>query len=271
MAQPLNDPIARAALARLYDVDLAEDPGDLDLYLALAARTGGPILEIACGSGRIALPLARAGYDVTAVDIDPAMLARAKGAVSLAEPPVRARLQLVEADIVGLELAGGPRFRFAILALNSIMLLATRDRQRAAMQAMSRHLLPGGLAVVDVWVPSADELSRYDGRLGLEYVRPDPDTGTLITKMAAAQHEPATGHVQLTAIYEESEQGGSPRRWIRDDRLKLLTADELESLAHEAGLEVEVLAGDYELNPVSAHDERLILVAHRRDRPASRP
>ena len=271
MAEPLTDPIAGAALARLYDVDLAEDPGDLDLYLALSARTGGPILEIASGSGRIAVPLAQAGYDVTAVDIDPSMLARAQEAVTGVEPRARARLQFVEADIVGLELAGGARFRLAILALNSIMLLATRDRQRAALETMSRHLLPGGLAVVDVWVPSADELSRYDGRLGLEYVRTDPDERTLITKMAAAQHEPATGHVQLTAIYEESAQGGSPRRWIREDRLKLLTADELASLAREAGLEVEVLAGDYELNPVSAHDERLILVARRRDRPAPRP
>ena len=67
-----------AALARLYDVDLIEDPGDVDLYLALAARTGGPVLEVAAGSGRLALPLAEAGYQVTLVDIDPAMLARAE-------------------------------------------------------------------------------------------------------------------------------------------------------------------------------------------------
>ena len=65
------------ALARLYDLDLVEDPGDLDLYLALAARTGGPILEIAAGTGRIAVPLAAAGHEVSAVDLDPAMIERA--------------------------------------------------------------------------------------------------------------------------------------------------------------------------------------------------
>ncbi len=54
-----------AALARLYDLDLVEDPGDLDLYLALATRTGGPILELARGTGRLAVPLAAAGHDVT--------------------------------------------------------------------------------------------------------------------------------------------------------------------------------------------------------------
>ena len=66
------------ALARLYDLDLAEDPGDLDLYLALAGRTGGPVLELAVGTGRIAVPLAASGIDVTGVDTDPAMLARAE-------------------------------------------------------------------------------------------------------------------------------------------------------------------------------------------------
>ena len=67
------------ALARLYDLDLSEDPGDLDLYLALAERTGGPILELAAGTGRLAVPLAAAGHQVTGVDLDPAMLARARG------------------------------------------------------------------------------------------------------------------------------------------------------------------------------------------------
>jgi SAM-dependent methyltransferase len=66
------------ALARLYDLDLAEDPGDIDLYLALAGRTGGPIVELACGSGRVAIPIAAAGHEVTGVDLDPAMLVRAR-------------------------------------------------------------------------------------------------------------------------------------------------------------------------------------------------
>jgi SAM-dependent methyltransferase len=270
MSEPSRDPTTAAALARFYDVDLDEDPGDLDLYLALAARTGGPILEIAAGSGRLAVPLAEAGYEVTAVDLDPAMLARARDAAT-ASPATLGRLNLVEADLVGLDLPGEPRFCLAILALNSIMLLATRDRQREAIATIARHLAPGGIAVVDVWLPSASELASYDGRIGLEYVREDPETGRLITKMAAAQHEPATGHVQLTAIYDEAEQGGTPRRWIREDRLRLLAAEELLALAESADLEIEVLAGDYDLNPLSAHDQRLILVAQRRDRPAPRP
>jgi hypothetical protein len=177
----------------------------------------------------------------------------------------------VETNLIGLKLPGGAHFRLAILALNSILLLETRDMQQAALEAMARHLEPGGIAVVDVWLPSADELARYDGRIGLEYVREDPESGLLVTKSAAAQHEPATGHIRLTAIYEEGEQGGTPRRWIREDRLRLLNSDELRAMAESAGLDVEVVAGDYELNPVGPHDERAILVARQRGRPALRP
>jgi SAM-dependent methyltransferase len=271
MTQPHRDPRTAAALARLYDVDLTEDPGDVDLYLALAARTGGPILEIAAGSGRLAVRLAEAGYEVTAVDIDPAMLARAGKAVAKADPGVRSRLELVEADLVSLGLPGGPRFRLAILALNSILLLATRGRQRDALETMARHLAPDGVAVVDVWIPSADELARYDGRMSLEYVRTDPETGLLVTKMAAVQYEPVSGQIDLTTIYDEGEQGEPPCRWVREDRLRLLNAEDLRVLAESVNLEVEVLAGDYDLNPVGAHDERAILVARRRSGSASRP
>ncbi|HEU6440374.1 MAG TPA: class I SAM-dependent methyltransferase [Terriglobales bacterium] len=271
MTEARRYPSTAASLARLYDMDLLEDPGDVSLYLALASRTGGPILEIAAGSGRIAIPLAEAGYEVTLVDIDAGMVARAKAAAGKLDPDVRARLAFVEENLVGLNLPGGPRFRLAILALNSILLLGTRELQQEALETMGRHLVPGGLAVVDIWLPSAEELAHYDGRLSLEYVRPDPKSGLTVTKSAAAQYEPATGHVNLTVIYDEGKQGGAARRWIREDRLTLLNASDLRSIAESAGLVVEVVAGDYDLNAVSAHDERAILVARRRGRPAARP
>jgi SAM-dependent methyltransferase len=269
-----RDPDTAAALARLYDVDLLEDPGDIDMYLALAARTGGPILELAAGSGRIAVPLAQAGYEVTAVDIDPAMLARLRhrlAETARTEPEVRGRVHPVEADLVGIELPGGARFGLAIIALNSILLLDSRESQRAALETMARHLAPGGVAVVDVWLPATDELARYDGRLSLEYIRTDPETQLIVTKSASAEHEPTRGHVELTAIYDEGEQGGPLRRWVRRDRLRLLSPDELTETAEAAGLIVEVLAGSYDLEPLVNHDERAILVARRRGRtqPAS--
>jgi hypothetical protein len=107
--------------------------------------------------------------------------------------------------------------------------------------------------------------------MSLEYVRTDPETGLLVTKVAAVQYEPVSGHMDLTTIYDEGKQGEPAQRWVREDRLRLLNAEDLRLLAESADLEVEVLAGDYDLNPVSAHDERAILIARGRSRSASRP
>jgi SAM-dependent methyltransferase len=260
---PGSTPEAGAAFARLYDLDLADDPGDLDLYLALAARTGGPIIELGAGTGRLAVPLAVAGHRVTAVDIDPAMLDRARRRATDAGPTVVDRLEFVQADMLDLEPAAEPAHRLGFIGLNSLFLLGERDAQRAAFAAVARHLVVGGLAIADVWLPDADDLARFDGRLILEYVRTDPETGHLVTKTAAAEHDATNGTVELTTIFEEGGPGTAAVRWIRRDRLRLVSPDELRGFAEAAGLEVEVIAGGYDLRPLGPGDDRAILVAAR--------
>jgi hypothetical protein len=114
-----------------------------------------------------------------------------------------------------------------------------------------------------VWLPDADDLARFDGRMILEYVRTDPETGRQVTKVAAAQHDAATGIVNLTSIFEEGDPGGSTARWVRRDVLRLVSADELQDFATQAGLEVETVAGDYDLGSLGGGNDRAILVARR--------
>jgi SAM-dependent methyltransferase len=254
---------AAGALARLYDLDLAQDPGDLDLYLALAARTGGPILELAVGSGRLAVPLAGEGYDVTGVDIDGAMLERARAAADSAGVAAARRLTLVEGDARTIRLPDAGTFRLAFVPLNSLFLMGTRTDQAAVVATLAAHLAPGGLAVVDCWLPDADDLARYDGRLVLEWVREDPETGRTVTKTGSAAWDAAANAVRLTTIFDEGMPGEAPVRWVRVDRMRLVAPDDLAAMAEAAGLVVEVLAGDDDLGPLDAGSERVILLARR--------
>jgi SAM-dependent methyltransferase len=253
------DPATAAALARLYDLDLTDDPGDLDLYQAMADRSDGPVLELAAGTGRLAIPLAEAGHRVTAVDLDPAMLDRARHRA--AGTAGEDRLTFVEADLVGLRLPDAGGYGLAFIGLNSLLVLGSRAAQRAALRTLADHLAPGGLAVVDVWLPDADDLARFDGRVMLEWPRLDAETGTIVTKVASAIHDAAAATVTLTTIFEEGGQGEGTRRWVRRDRLRLVSADELREFALDAGLQVELLAGDYGLGPMGPGSERAVLVA----------
>jgi SAM-dependent methyltransferase len=257
-----------AALARLYDLDLAEDPGDLELYLALAGRTGGPVVELAVGTGRVAVPLAGAGHPIVGVDADPAMLTRARARTTLAGSAVRDRVRLVRHDMVkvrrhdlGPDLDAGARL--AILALNSILLLPDRGRQRAVLATIAGLLAPGGVAVIDAWLPQVADLARFDGRLSLEWLREDPESGREVMKQAAAWYDDASRIVTLTTVFDEAEPGGTPRRWTRSDALRLITADELRAFAEDAGLVIEQLAGDHDLGAFSPGSERAVLIARR--------
>jgi hypothetical protein len=178
-----------------------------------------------------------------------------------------ARLTLVEGDLLdAAELpevtAAGP-YQLAIFALNSILILNTPDRQRACFQTMARLLAPGGLAVVDAWLPVPMDLTAFDGRLSLDWLRTDPETGLEVTKQSAAWFDPTSRLVTLTTIFEEGAPGTSPVRWTRHDALRFITADELVSYATDAGLQVELLAGDHELSPLSPGSDRAVLLARK--------
>jgi SAM-dependent methyltransferase len=255
---------AAAAFARLYDLDLADDAADLDLLHALAARADGPVLELAVGTGRLAVPLAEDGHEVTGVDVDPAMLARARDRAAAAGPAVARRVRLVEDDARSVRLPDAGDFRLAFIPLNSIFLMGSRADQAATIRTLAAHLAPGGIAMIDAWLPDADDLARYDGRLVLEWVREDAATGRLVTKSGSAVYEAATSSVVLTTIFEEGRPGEPVVRWVRVDRLRLVSPDELVAAAEAAGLIVETLAGDYELDDMGPGAERVVLVARRR-------
>lgn len=259
-------PTSAELLARYYDLDLVDDPGDLDLYLALAARTGGPVLELAVGSGRLAVPLARAGHQVTGVDIDRAMLDRAGDAWARARGEARGprsrvgALELIEADLVALDLP--QRFGLAFIALNSLFQVGPTERQRAAVASLARHLRPGGVAVVDVELPDAAELASWDGRVVLDWIREDPEAaGSTVIRMSSARHDAVTASTMLSVIYDITDPSGSVRRVSRSDRLHLLTVQQLEDAAGSAGLEVEVLAGDHQVTPLGPFSPRVVLIA----------
>ena len=186
------------ALARYYDWEHADYDVDVPLFQDFARRTGGPILELACGSGRLMAPLLELGERVVGIDSSGPMLERARHALGSAGLLGRATLH--EADVRRFTL--DERFRLAIFGLDSFGLLLSIDDQLAALRRIRQHLVPGGLLILD--------LSNGNGRgaeptdeLVLQYEGHDPATGLPLSKWTARSTDHGEQVDHYTYFYDE--------------------------------------------------------------------
>jgi SAM-dependent methyltransferase len=134
------------------DVECGAYEADLPLWEQLAEQAGGPVLELGCGTGRVALHLARRGHSVTAIDNDPVQVDELSSRAAGENLPVRA--ETVDATAFSLDL----RFALALAPMQLIQLLPDSGSRRRCLGAVAAHLAPGGLlalAIVDHAEPGA--------------------------------------------------------------------------------------------------------------------
>src|SRR5262249_29298465 len=130
--------------ARLYDWEHDQYQDDVDMHVGFARRFGGPVLELACGTGRLLAPLAQAGFSVTGVDSSAPMLERGRARLRGLELDAT----LVQETLQSMQLE--QRFRTIILGLDSFGLLIRRDDQLAALRAARSAATHDGRLVLDL-------------------------------------------------------------------------------------------------------------------------
>ncbi|MCC7368578.1 MAG: class I SAM-dependent methyltransferase [Chloroflexi bacterium] len=246
-------------LARYYDWEHADYDIDVPLYLDFARRSGGPILEIACGSGRLMAPLLELGEQVVGIDSSAPMLERARTFLSGGGTfPRRAALHQADARSFRLK----QRFQLAIYGLDSFGLLGGIDDQLAALRSIRDHLEPGGLLIVDVSNGNGRGAEPTD-ELVLQYDGFDPETGLPLSKWTARSTDHGEQVDHYTYFYDRVGSDGLVRRLVVRLDLRYFGRYELELLLQQAGLVPETFYGSYDLAPFAAGCERLIVVAAR--------
>ena len=243
--------------ARFYDLDTEGFDADLPFWVNLARRTGGPILEVGCGTGRVLLPLARAGLSVVGVDVSPSMLAIAHD--KIAQAGQSTRITLVEADALTLQLKR--RFNLAFIALNSFGHFFEPGAAERVLERINANLVPNGLLALDLPNPTHGVFGETTGVLLHEYIRPGPTPGWQTVKLRSQQLNQVDQRVDVSCMYDEVSPTGDIRRTLATFVLRYFYPYELELLLDRAGYTVESMYGGYDLEPLDDSSDRLIVVA----------
>lgn len=242
----------------LYDLVHANDrgtvfEGDVAFYLRQARRTGGPILELGCGTGRVALPLAQAGFEVTGLDLSPHMLRRAR-----AKAKDIGRANLVRGTMERFDLKR--KFRLILIPFRAFQHLLTPAAQRRCLECIRRHLAPSGRFIAHLFDPL------------LQYCLPE---GGGERKTRDTVVHPVTRHRfevvirnrrndPLRQVFtedwhwtERDRRGGVVRTF--DDRLSLRWTYryEMEYLLRLAGFEIVACYGDFKGAPPKYGKEQI--------------
>jgi SAM-dependent methyltransferase len=245
--------------ARFYDLDFGEADADLLMYQQFASRCGSPILELGCGTGRVLLPLARQGYQITGVDLSLPMLEVARRKVAAED--LTERVTLLQQDMRELELGG--RFNLAFAAINSFMHLLNTDDQLTALAHIRHHLAPSGVLLLDLFNPDLSRLLETRGQVGLAKVMTDPDTGHRLMRFHSDKVDLGQQTIHVTFVIDDLDAEGRVQRTLFPFSIRYLYRFELELLLRHAGFEVEAIYGSYDLEEFSSDSPKMIAVARR--------
>ncbi|TRY25384.1 class I SAM-dependent methyltransferase [Brevibacillus sp. LEMMJ03] len=243
--------------AEYYDVTQRGLPGDVEFYLEMARAAGGEVLDLACGTGRIAIPLAEAGVSVTGLDLSAEMLERARKKAD--ERGVSGQLSFVQGDMRAFDL--GKTFSLVMIPFRSFLHLLHIHEQMKALSCIRRHLAPGGKFVMNVFVPKIAHLYEESEKMSLRGTY-RLDSGEEIAMWDYTRYDHFQQLAEVTRTYERiSPEGVVTERVTGRFTLRYIFPAELHHLLRLNGLKVTQRFGSFAKAPFDAASTELIVVA----------
>lgn len=241
-------------LAVFYDAVYAVRTHDIAFYVAMAHEGKGPILEVGCGTGRIALPLAETGHEIHGLDASPSMLQILRG--KLSERP-ELKLHLHEGDMRDFDL--GKKFAQIFIPFRAFLHNDTIDDQLAVLRCLHRHLLRDGRLILDVFAPSYRLMSNDKAQVSLPaHHLPD---GRIITVMDYATYTHKDQRLDVERHLDTVYPDGTLKRTIEHFHLRYIFRYEMELLLRHSSFHLETVYGDFERRPYDYHSGEMIFVA----------
>ncbi|MGH2559566.1 MAG: SAM-dependent methyltransferase [Thermomicrobiales bacterium] len=252
----LEDPYKH--LPALYDLEHAAFKDDVELYAGFVEATGDPVLDLGCGTGRLLLPIARAGFRVTGLDLSRSMLDRARELVQM--EGLDDRVTLVQGRMADAKGAPGGPFGVAIMSLNGFLHLTTIEEQRATLRAIKQSLDPRGQLLIDILNPSPEVLRSLEHAVTHEGTWSESN-GDRVDKVAARRVSHATQTIHTELWYDRVSPDGTLRRVATSYDMRYVHRAELELMLELAGFVEWQVYGSYDLDPFDDAADRIVVAA----------
>ncbi len=240
----------------LYDsVPLYAARQDVGFYLEEATASRGDVLEVGCGTGRILLPIARAGSSITGIDGSRHMLERCRAKLSAEPAAVQSRVQLVQHDMRDFSLRA--KFALIIAPFRVVQHLITIDDQLRFLATVARHLAPQGRLIFDVFNPRFDLLVGADGverEDTPEQRLPGGRTFRRTYRVARVRWMDQVSEAELVYYVDGT-------RYVQAFEMRWYLAAELRNLLARAGFQVGEFYGDFARGPLVEGCPELLVVA----------
>jgi len=263
VTQSTDDGYEVEGISELYDsVTLYRNRPDVSFYVEEARAHGGKTLELGCGTGRILIPVARLGQEITGVDTSARMLAQCQMRIDEEPAEIRHRVSLVQADMRDLQL--GQRFSLAMIPFRPFQHLVAVSDQMAALRSIHRHLEPGGHLVFDVFNPNfkyliADRTEELEDTAEVEL--PDKRSFRRTARVAAVHIVEQYSECEL--IYYVRDADGKTRRLVHGFLMRWYSLHEVEHLLARCNFRVKAVFGDFNRSPLTDESPEMIFIAER--------
>ena len=251
-------------LAEYYDFSpVCTARKDVGFYVDLARAAGGPVLELGCGTGRILLPVARAGCNIVGLDLSEPMLAKCRAKLEREPREVQQRVCLVRASMTNFD--WGETFHLVTTPFRSFQHLRLLDEQLACLRAAHRHLVPGGRLVLDLFQTDArrihDPAFLKESQNFPEVELPDGRRLRLTERTAAFHRAEQCNDVEL--IYNVTHPDGRAERLVMAFTVRYFFRYEVEHLLARCGFKVVELFGNYDRSPLADDSQEMVFVAEK--------
>lgn len=247
-----------------YDLIHRGLPDEAEFYVGQAVKRGGPLLDLGCGTGRIAIPAAMSGLEVVGLDLSAAMLDACEDKLeALGEIP--GSVELVLGDVRDFDLQR--RFPIAIMAYRTLMHVLEPEEQLAALTCARDHLAPGGRLILNVWAARPELIAPLvgPGAGALQLVdRHTFEDGTGLLHYRATRCDPLPQRIhEEHLLHEIDEQGQVLASHALAMERCWMGVREMGHLVARAGFEVEALLGDFACNLPGEGNQEQIWVLRR--------